>query len=224
MHHDMSQTTKNQVLSQLRRRYVVAGREHKRKLLIQAVELLGYHRKAAIRALRARPKAPIQSSCLNPGLETVLKFMIVEKSGESAELDPDHGNIDERLGTGDSLFVVAHQSAVMQQPAEGALDAPATGQHFKPAHIIRAFDDLDGQVAAAGLHSIGKRAASVAAIHPQEAEPNQPPQHSAQDRFGAVTSPPDCASYSCNAMRAAPKAAGSRWWTRRTAKPNWRSC
>jgi hypothetical protein len=35
-----------------RRRYEHAGREHKRKLIDQAVSLLGYHRKAAIRALR----------------------------------------------------------------------------------------------------------------------------------------------------------------------------
>ena len=50
----MSQTTRKELLTKLRRRYVHAGREHKRKLLNQAVELLGYHRKAAIRALRAR--------------------------------------------------------------------------------------------------------------------------------------------------------------------------
>jgi len=37
----------------LRRRYERAGAEHKRKLLDQAQELLGYHRKAAIRSLRA---------------------------------------------------------------------------------------------------------------------------------------------------------------------------
>src|SRR5215468_2007656 len=47
----MSQTTRNEVLTKLRRRYQHAGREHKRKLLDQAQELLGYHRKAAIRAL-----------------------------------------------------------------------------------------------------------------------------------------------------------------------------
>ena len=39
--------------TKLRRRYQSAGAEHKRKLLDQAQELLGYHRKAAIRALRA---------------------------------------------------------------------------------------------------------------------------------------------------------------------------
>lgn len=49
----MSQKTRNEVLGKLRRRYERAGKEHKKKLLDQAQELLGYHRKAAIRALRA---------------------------------------------------------------------------------------------------------------------------------------------------------------------------
>lgn len=47
----MSKETKEQILGRLRRRYLTAGLEHKSKLLDQAVELLGYHRKAAIRAL-----------------------------------------------------------------------------------------------------------------------------------------------------------------------------
>jgi hypothetical protein len=50
----MNQTTRMQVLEKLRRRYGNAGAEHKRKLLDQAVQMLGYHRKAAIRALRRR--------------------------------------------------------------------------------------------------------------------------------------------------------------------------
>jgi len=54
MHNDMSKQTKEEVLVRLRRRYVSAGAEHKSKLLDQAIELLGYHRKAAIRALRAQ--------------------------------------------------------------------------------------------------------------------------------------------------------------------------
>jgi hypothetical protein len=58
MHDFMSQQTKTEVLAQLRRRYATAGREHKRKLITHAVELLGYHRKAAIRALRRRPQPP----------------------------------------------------------------------------------------------------------------------------------------------------------------------
>jgi hypothetical protein len=49
----MSQPTRTEVLEKLRRRCQSAGFEHKRKLLDQAQELLGYHRKSAIRALRA---------------------------------------------------------------------------------------------------------------------------------------------------------------------------
>jgi hypothetical protein len=45
--------TREEVLKKLRHRYSSAGAEHKRKLLDQAQQLLGYHRKAAIRALRA---------------------------------------------------------------------------------------------------------------------------------------------------------------------------
>ena len=51
----MNQRTRIEVLTKLRRRYRTAGREHKRKLLDQAQELLGYHRKSAIRALGAPP-------------------------------------------------------------------------------------------------------------------------------------------------------------------------
>lgn len=49
----MNQRTREEVLKKLRRRYELAGAEYKRKLLDQAQELLGYHRKAAIRAMRA---------------------------------------------------------------------------------------------------------------------------------------------------------------------------
>jgi hypothetical protein len=51
MDKNMSQSTRIQVLEKLRRRYKAAGAEHKTKLIDQAVQLLGYHRKSAIRAL-----------------------------------------------------------------------------------------------------------------------------------------------------------------------------
>jgi len=35
-----------------------AGKEHKSRIIDELVELFGYHRKAAIRALRARPVMP----------------------------------------------------------------------------------------------------------------------------------------------------------------------
>lgn len=49
----MSQKSRKEVLKKMRRQYRTAGMEYKTKLLDQAQELFGYHRKAAIRALRA---------------------------------------------------------------------------------------------------------------------------------------------------------------------------
>ena len=51
----MSQRTRQEVLAKMKRQYRTAGMEYKSKLLDQAQELFGYHRKAAIRALRAAP-------------------------------------------------------------------------------------------------------------------------------------------------------------------------
>lgn len=53
----MGKQTRKEILAKLRRRYERAGQEHKRKLLDQAQELLGYHRKSAIRALGKAPEA-----------------------------------------------------------------------------------------------------------------------------------------------------------------------
>jgi hypothetical protein len=58
MDKSMNQTTRSQVLEKLRRRYKTAGAEHKRKLIDQVVQLLGYHRKSAIRSLRASTVMP----------------------------------------------------------------------------------------------------------------------------------------------------------------------
>ncbi len=54
----MSQRTRTELLSKIRRHYRSAGAKYKGKLLDQAQEMLGYHRKAAIRALRAPELAP----------------------------------------------------------------------------------------------------------------------------------------------------------------------
>jgi len=51
----MSQLTRKEVLAKLQKHYQRAGAEYKTKLITQAVELFGYHRKAAIRALGRRP-------------------------------------------------------------------------------------------------------------------------------------------------------------------------
>jgi len=81
----MSSTTKHEVMKQLRRRYRTAGLEHKRKLTDQAVALLGYHRKAAIRALAAVPGArvgvstgrPREYGALRRGLANATKTLFI---------------------------------------------------------------------------------------------------------------------------------------------------
>lgn len=52
----MSQKTKQEVLAKWRRAYARAGAKYKAELLNRAVELFGYHRKSAIRALRGTAK------------------------------------------------------------------------------------------------------------------------------------------------------------------------
>ena len=51
----MSQKTRTELLAEQRDRYARAGKEHKTKIINELVELFDYHRKAAIRALQARP-------------------------------------------------------------------------------------------------------------------------------------------------------------------------
>ncbi len=70
----MSQLTRKEVLAKLQRHYQRAGAEYKTKLINQAVELFGYHRKAAIRALG---RAPV--------LEPAAPFIL----GRPKEYDPE---------------------------------------------------------------------------------------------------------------------------------------
>ena len=69
----MSQKTRTEVLAQKRERYARAGKEHKTKIINERIELFGYHRKAAIRALQPRP---------------VIAAPFVR--GRPKEYDPDH--------------------------------------------------------------------------------------------------------------------------------------
>jgi hypothetical protein len=60
MHPEMSEITRKEVLAKMRWRYATAGLEYKGKLIDEAMELFGYHRKAAIRAL-GRKTSPVQA-------------------------------------------------------------------------------------------------------------------------------------------------------------------
>jgi hypothetical protein len=55
----MSQKTREEVLEKLRPRYARAGKEHKGKIINEVVQLFGYHRKAALRALRIKRRASV---------------------------------------------------------------------------------------------------------------------------------------------------------------------
>ena len=106
---------------------------------------------------------------------------MVKKSGQSAELNSDHSDMDPSLGAGDCAFIVSDQAAVVHQPTESTFDDPAPRQHFKATHIIGAFYHLDGQLGAQGLDLVGEGIARVTAIDPEQAEPRKPTQHPAQD-------------------------------------------
>ena len=73
------------------------------------------------------------------------------KSSESAEHDTDHGGENPGGGAGFGLLVVAHQAAMLHQPAEGAFDHPPFGQHPEPAHLVAAFDDFHLQLGPLGF-------------------------------------------------------------------------
>jgi len=59
----MSHKTRREVLDKMRRSYARAGFKYRRQPLDQAVDLFGYHRKAAIRALRGR-RPPVRAPAL----------------------------------------------------------------------------------------------------------------------------------------------------------------
>jgi hypothetical protein len=61
MHCEMSQLTRKEILAKMQQRYERAGAEYKSRLLTEVVELFGYHRKAAIRALRRRPSPRVEA-------------------------------------------------------------------------------------------------------------------------------------------------------------------
>jgi hypothetical protein len=63
MNTEMSHKTRQEVLDKMRRSYARAGFKYRRQLLDQAIDLFGYHRKAAIRAL-CRRRPPVRAPAL----------------------------------------------------------------------------------------------------------------------------------------------------------------
>ena len=89
-------------------------------------------------------------------------------------MNADHGDVDPSRGTGLCGFVIAHESPLMHQPAEGSFDDPAVRLYFEALGCVRTFDDLDGQFGAECLDPLGEGFAGVTAIHPQDAQPSEP--------------------------------------------------
>ena len=71
---------------------------------------------------------------------------MVERSGQSSDLDPYQGEEDKGLGGGRGGFIVADEAAVAHEPAEGTLDDPAASQDGEAAGLVGAFDDRDGEL------------------------------------------------------------------------------
>ena len=88
-------------------------------------------------------------------------------SWESAEHEADHGEVNPAGGGSGRLLVIAHEPAAVHQPAEGAFDHPALGQHVEAGHLGQPFDHFDYQCGMLGLHPSGKLRAIEAAVHPQ---------------------------------------------------------
>ena len=113
--------------------------------------------------------------------------MNAEESGQSAELDSDHRDVNPSLGAGLGGFVIPHQPPLAHQPSESAFHHPAVRQHFEAFGVVGTFDDLDFQFGPETLDPLGESLTGVAAIHPQDAQPGEPAQHPAQQQLGAVS-------------------------------------
>ena len=90
--------------------------------------------------------------------------MIAEGSGQSSYLDTYHGEEDEGLGAGLCGLIIADETAVAHEPAEGALHDPAAGQHREAAGVVGTFDHRDGEFGPEAADPGGEGPAGVAAV------------------------------------------------------------
>lgn len=92
------------------------------------------------------------------------------KSRESADHEMEQGDNNPTRRAGFGLLVVAHQAAVLHQPAKGAFDHPTFGKHMEADQVIAAPDGFHCQTGTSGFHPCGEALAAVAAIDPQRAQ------------------------------------------------------
>src|SRR2546430_2447244 len=103
-----------------------------------------------------------------------------EQLGQFADHDSYHSDINTRFGVLGFGFVVAHQSALLHEPAESSLDDPALGQYRKATLSLPALDHFHREFAPLGAHPSGELRPAVAAVAPQTAQPAKPAQRRAQ--------------------------------------------
>ena len=89
-------------------------------------------------------------------LERVRKIRVPEELGQSAKLNSYHCDIDPSFGAGFRPLVIAHQTPVAHEPAEGPLHDPPPGQDLEARDIVGAFDDFNIQFWAQTSHPLGK--------------------------------------------------------------------
>jgi len=78
-----------------------------------------------------------------------------KESSQSAELNSDHRDIDASFGAGLGGLVIACESPMPHQPAEGSLHDPAERQDFETRSMVRTLDDRDGQLRAHPFDPVG---------------------------------------------------------------------
>ena len=110
--------------------------------------------------------------------------MIAEGSGQSAEYEAYHGDVNEPCGAGFGLFVVPGQSSVLNQPRKGRLDDPAFRKDMESSQVVGAFDHFDLQLGSLFPNPASEVRSRRAAVHPDLPKPREPLQKGLQQDFG----------------------------------------
>jgi hypothetical protein len=106
--------------------------------------------------------------------------MIVEGSGQSAELNSYQCQIDEGFGGFGGLFIVPRQPQVPHQPPKRSLHHPPTRQHAKSTGRVAALDHFDAEVRPHHPHPARKHLPAIASVYPDSPQPAEPAQGTPQ--------------------------------------------
>lgn len=162
----MSQQTREEVLARLRRQYARARGFEKTTVIDQAVRLLGYHRKAAIRALQKRPAADVtktpvatrrgrprqyEAAALQPALRAI--WLAAQQpcsrrlAAAMADWVPAYEQEHRRLESGTRAALLAASPATLDrllQPLRAAHRRPFCTT--RPGRLLRQHVPIAGQV------------------------------------------------------------------------------